>query len=162
MKGFSLLELLVVMTLIAITAFIVFPSQKDLVTQTRNDILKNQLLTAIHYAQQQAQSHGEIVTLCAREDNQTCGEDWNNGELIFIDKQGKGKIASSADVLYIIQDRNIKGNLQFRSALGLKYLSFNSTEDTTNNSTFSFYKSDQRKPAWKIILSDSGRARVES
>jgi type IV fimbrial biogenesis protein FimT len=160
-KGFSLLELLAVIAIISIMVYLVFPSQQQQVARTQADILKTQLLTSIHYAQQQSQSRGESITLCALEDNHTCGTNWNNGQLIFIDKAGKGRVANENDVLSITHTSQVKGKLALQSARKLDYLTFSSIEDETNNGTFSFYAANQQKPEWKIIISENGRARIE-
>lgn len=157
-SGFSLLELLMVITLIGIVITMSYPSYCNLFVATRSDILQKQLLTELRMAKHLAQAIGKSVTICPKLNN-SCGNDWNQGQIIFIDNYANGKIENKNQIIFQFS-KKLTGNLLFYSARKLNYISFNPLEDNNNNGTFSFNLANKTQAEWSLVINEKGRVRI--
>ncbi|GAB3350085.1 GspH/FimT family pseudopilin [Chromohalobacter beijerinckii] len=82
-RGFSLLELLIVLVIFAIMASIAVPSFQSLRQQQQLTDASNELVAALRLARGEAIMREDEVTLCASADGATCGgDDWAKGWLL--------------------------------------------------------------------------------
>ena len=109
-RGFTLVELLVVLAVGAILLAIAIPSYAFLVNSSRLAAVTNDLVTALHLARSEAIKRGMRVTVCktsnAMADTPVCDTtaSWQQGWLVFVDGGTKGVI-DSGDTLLRVQDR---------------------------------------------------------
>ncbi len=86
-SGFSMIELLVTMTVAGLLMYIAIPS---FLTAVRNDRLvsqANDLLGSLMYARSEAVNDNANVTVCASNDGATCsGTNWASGWIICQDQ----------------------------------------------------------------------------
>jgi type IV fimbrial biogenesis protein FimT len=86
MSGFTLLEMVVVMTIVAILVGIGAPSYRSVTTSNRISGEINGLLGDMQYARSEALKEGQIVTICSSTDGINCGNAaWDQGWFIFSD-----------------------------------------------------------------------------
>ncbi|MDF9435253.1 GspH/FimT family pseudopilin [Chromohalobacter israelensis] len=79
-RGFSLLELLIVLVIFAIMASIAVPSFQSLRQHQQLTDASNELVAALRLARGEAIMREADVTLCASADGESCGgEDWSKG-----------------------------------------------------------------------------------
>jgi type IV fimbrial biogenesis protein FimT len=91
MRGFGLMELVIVMLVVAILAGIAIPSYKYVTTSNRMAGEINGLLGDLQFARSQAIKEGLPVTVCSSADQLTCGNShWQNGWIVFLDSNGNG------------------------------------------------------------------------
>ena len=89
-KGFTLLELIVTMSVAVILLTVGVPSFRDVVKNSRITAQTNEFLASVNLARSEAVKRGETMTLCASEDGIECEEDevkdtdWSIG-LILLD-----------------------------------------------------------------------------
>lgn len=78
--GFTLVELMVSIALVAIVASVAVPSFNSLVQGNRLISASNQLLSAFHTARSEAIKRSQTITLCATSDGSSCAatSDWSN------------------------------------------------------------------------------------
>lgn len=78
--GFSLLELLVTLTVVGILTTIAVPSFRTLMLNQRRDSVVDSLVASLHYARNQALNLNQNTTLCAGTPGISCtGGSWATG-----------------------------------------------------------------------------------
>jgi type IV fimbrial biogenesis protein FimT len=86
MSGFTLVEMAVVMTIVAILVGIAAPTFRSVTTSNRISGEINGLLGDMQYARSEALKEGQIVTICSSTDGINCGTAaWDKGWFIFSD-----------------------------------------------------------------------------
>lgn len=100
-SGFTLIELIVVVALVAILTVIATPPLQSMVRNNRAAAQANQLVSALHIARSEAITRGASISLCARADSGSgCSSgraDWTQGWLVFSDFAGTGSYSSPQD-----------------------------------------------------------------
>jgi type IV fimbrial biogenesis protein FimT len=91
-RGFGLIELLVVISIVAILAAIATPSFSALIRENRVKTQANDFLSASNYARNESITRSRGVTLCAANTTggavpTACGAstDWSKGWMVFVD-----------------------------------------------------------------------------
>ncbi len=101
--GFTAIEVLMVMIIVAVLAAVGIPSYRELVQNMRAVTLSTDFNTALAYARSEAVKRGEFVTICpaANATFNACGNNanWTNGWIVFVDPNDDGTIASPNDRL---------------------------------------------------------------
>lgn len=86
-RGFTLLELLVTMAILAIVLAIGVPSFRYIIYSSRISNEVNALVGSLQYARGEAIKRGQSVAVCASNDGATCSgaSSWVSGWLVFVD-----------------------------------------------------------------------------
>jgi len=151
-NGFSLLEIVVVLTIVFIILVFAIPSERIFLTNAKVDALRLQLQRAIDLTRSEAIMRGETVTLCGSSNKNTCTGSWDTGYIIV----------ANAKPIYIFYDIPNQGQLHWRAFPShqpeLQYLP--SGMSKTENGTFWYCLPTEKKPRWAIVISQSGRARL--
>ena len=91
-KGFSLLELLLALSLAALIAAAAIPAWQQLLDRSRATAEINRLIATIQYARSQAVHRRQTVTLCPADGQLGCGGDWARGIIVFADGNSDGTL----------------------------------------------------------------------
>lgn len=98
--GFTLLELLVTMAIVAILAALALPSFTTLVANNRLATKANETLAAVMLARSESFKRGKRVVLCKSSDAATCetssSSPWSSGWIIFVDDDNSGQRTTSS------------------------------------------------------------------
>lgn len=86
-KAFTLIELMVTLSILAIVMALAIPSFKSSVANNRSAGAGGELVTALNIARGEAIKRGSYVTICASDNGTSClsAGNWAKGWLIFAD-----------------------------------------------------------------------------
>lgn len=88
--GFSLLELLTALAVLAILLGWGVPSFFEIINNNRVTTQTNELVSALNYARSEAVKRGDPVSVCSSADGASCAAstDWSTGWIVFTDSTG--------------------------------------------------------------------------
>jgi type IV fimbrial biogenesis protein FimT len=114
--GFTLVEVMVVISIVAVLASIALPSMRQFIVKTRISGIANELVGSINYARSEAIRRGQVVVICARSTptSTVCGNtnQWDNGWIVCAD------LTPAANNLCTVTDANLGGLLRVRDPVG--------------------------------------------
>lgn len=151
-KGFTLFELIVTISIVAILLLVTIPAMNHIVEKNRSDALINQVMTALRFARAQAVVKHEQLTYCGSSDLKACDGDWHAGQIVIDEKRGVvlrvfGSLAHGYDLSW-------HGSFGRNNALQFKADGF------TNGQQGSFLISKGAKRLASLVIMQTGRTRV--
>jgi type IV fimbrial biogenesis protein FimT len=124
--GFTMVELIVVISIVGILMAIGAPSYKYVTTANRISSEINGLVGDLQFARSEAIKEGLTVTVCATTDGTTCtgaGATWTKGWLVFMDGSTIGKIDGTDTVLRM--QKPLSGGDTFTADSSVTAITFN-------------------------------------
>lgn len=88
--GFTLVELMVTIAIVAILSAIALPSFSNSIRNNRLATTTNEFIGAVNLARSEAVKSNRGGRICASSDGATCGTDWAAGWIVFGDANGNG------------------------------------------------------------------------
>lgn len=98
--GFTLIELMVTIAIVAILLAVALPSFQGSMRSNRVATSTNELISTIALASSAARK-GRGAILCATATGTSCGTDWNQGWLVWVDTNGDGALSADETVRHI-------------------------------------------------------------
>lgn len=155
--GFTMIELLVTISIAAIMLTIAIPSFRDFLLNSRRATQTNDFILALNYAKSEAVKRSETVTVCSRSTDTTCAGStiWDSGWLVFVDNNGNGTADTGEMVLQVRGD--LEGGNTLRSGNRTR-VTFNSLGFSPNtNDTFNLCDNRGAADGRRIVVSSMGR-----
>lgn len=88
--GFSLIELMVTVAVLAILVAIGLPSFQSSMRSNRLATATNELIASINLTRTEAVRNPNGAAMCASSDGSACGGNWQDGWIVWIDRDGNG------------------------------------------------------------------------
>lgn len=157
-QGFTLYELLITLTLMALITGLATPSLSALMVRQQQRVEIDALFHAIHRARKESILKRKVVSLCPSLDGRAClpGLDWSMGWLMFEndDRDSPPRVDPGETVLasHRVDGLRIVAN---RSGFTLR-----ATFQRATNGTFVLCDPQSRIPPLALVVSYTGRPRV--
>lgn len=108
MRGFTLLELMVVILLAGILSAIALPQFSSVIARAQQTSIANALVLDLNYARSEAIKRSQYAFVCPGKPPEdslepSCGQDWNEGWQIVADVNGDGSV-DGADLLLRVHE----------------------------------------------------------
>lgn len=117
-RGFNLVELMVVIAIAGVLLGIAVPSFNNAMRDSQQIVVTNDLMGTLRLARSEAIKRSTRTSVCARADNDTCGTDWSNGYITFVDNGlTHGVIDNDEPVLRVEQKIDSGGSISNRARL---------------------------------------------
>lgn len=158
--GFSLLDLLITVTIVSILLAVAVPSFSDHLHSSRLKTATNSLFEAIEFTRTKAVFSNKRTTLRKK-------SDWSNGWEIFIDTDNNGELSKDEVVLLEQQpltDIRIKANTPIKNFVS--YVGTGESRNANGNSGGAFQAGTftlcpkTRGSGYKLVIARGGRARM--
>ncbi|MDT8399010.1 MAG: GspH/FimT family pseudopilin [Pseudomonadales bacterium] len=148
-SGYTILELLVTLAIVALLAAATVPSLQDIVTRNARDSGMQDLMTAIAGTRSEAVTRAASVALCRSVDASACAAstngDWKDGWLVFQDAGTAGVVDGSDQIVLVHPALNGQNAIRIRTGSGANisgdYLRFSPEgflQDPDNGAYFKF------------------------
>lgn len=166
LSGFTLVELLIVLCLVAILTTVVVPSLRHFIQEQRMITQANEVLTVLANARSSALHRRVRVTLCASYDQKTCSRanTWESGWLLFTDTEVRGQFDGSDQILRT--GAPLSGNSTLRAGGTFRYYvsylpdGMSQGSGGLANDTLRLCDSRGQEYARSIIINVTGRVRI--
>jgi type IV fimbrial biogenesis protein FimT len=106
MAGFSMVELMIVIAIVAILLAIGLPSFQGSLRSNRVATTSNELMASVALARSEAVRSARGSGLCASADGATCVGSWNDGWIVWIDGDGNGLPGGATDSVVRVNQGN--------------------------------------------------------
>jgi len=103
-KGFTIIELMITVAILAIVVMIGVPSFADVIKKNQIKASLQGFSTALKYARSEGVKQSSSVTICASSDQATCTGNWNQGWVVFKDVDSAGDFDAGTDTLLRVHD----------------------------------------------------------
>jgi len=160
-RGFTLLELLICLLLVAVLGALSLPGFSEMLAHRRSDAVMRKLADAIALARTTAVASGELVTLCRWGSGTECGGNWQDGILLFTDHNGDRRINQDDAVRHYFSFPDADGALRWRAFQNRQYLQITNQGFTRfQNGNFTYCPASRKAElARQLIINRTARAR---
>jgi type IV fimbrial biogenesis protein FimT len=157
-KGFTILELMLTISIAAIMAAIAIPNLTDMLTKYRLSNENTSLMLDFVLARGEAATRSSRVTVCQSSDGASCSAGgWNTGRIVFVDKGTAGSVDAGDEILRV--SAAMKSGDTMISTTAATFLTYDSSGSPSSNFTVSTCKSGYSGA--KVIIYPTGRVRSD-
>ena len=93
-QGFTLIELMVTVAVLAIVLSIAVPSFQTLITNNKSQTMGDEFAQALNFARSEAVKNKKRVSICASSNGTSCTGSWSEGFIVFQDNAASDTAAA--------------------------------------------------------------------
>ncbi len=164
-RGFTLIELVVTVSIVAILATVAIPSFRTLLVSNNTSSQANALVSALNLARSEAIKQSQTATVCVSADGATCGTvatacsagtGWACGWLVWVDTNGDG-VMQATEIVRV--GSALKGSFNLTNSLAVATQQYLATGLVTPATITNFKLCDTSNnyPGRTISISATGR-----
>jgi type IV fimbrial biogenesis protein FimT len=165
-RGFTLLELMVGLALLALLLMLATPPLRELIAVNRAAVHAQTVMTSLFLARTEAVKRNQRVTLCKSADGAVCttAGDWSQGWLVFVDGSTFGIRDPAEEVVRIQQ--GLGDDFTLRNANAANWYAYRPDGSAVSSGglvtgTFRVCPGNgDAKLAYRVITNITGRPRV--
>jgi type IV fimbrial biogenesis protein FimT len=160
-KGFTLVELVIVLAASAILLSIAVPSFIGLISSNRVYAASNEMVTMLNVAKSEAVRTDQHLVICKSPDGNQCDDSsaWSDGWLLFSDNNDNQAVDDDERIIKVHAATDPRLNFDFN---GGDYITFLPTGRTNRNGSFCFTNSYKQENSKKVVITQVGRIRTET
>jgi type IV fimbrial biogenesis protein FimT len=158
--GFTLIEMLMTLALVAILAAIAVPAFGKLVQATEGETSASSFTAALSTARLLAVSRHANVSICPTLDQRYCGrtDEWQHGWMVFVDADRDGVRTDDEDLLSVTQAQ--PEGVAIVSSAGRLRIGYRPDGSATgSNATFTLCDRRGVESATALVINNAGRVR---
>jgi type IV fimbrial biogenesis protein FimT len=158
--GFTLIEMMMTLALVAILAAIAVPAFGKLVQATEGETSGSAFTAALSTARILAVSRHANVSICPTLDQRYCGrtDEWQHGWMVFVDADRDGVRTDDEDLLSVTQAQ--PDGVAIVSSAGRLRIGYRPDGSATgSNATFTLCDRRGAKSATALVINNAGRVR---
>lgn len=156
--GFTLVELMLTLTVVGILLAVAAPSYRSFVQGNRAAAQANATLRALTYARTEAVKRAGVVTICQSGNQSSCGGTWADGWIVFSDVDQDGALDTADTLLQV--GTGLAGGSTLAAGTGfIRYAASGAAMDTTQ---FTLTPADCKGDMQRLIaVTGSGQATIQ-
>ncbi len=160
--GFTVVEVMVVLSITAIIVAFATPSFMNIVANNRVVAASNELVITLNLAKSEAVRSGHKTILCKSPIANQCDDTaaWNEGLLLFQDSDNNGNINNDEKIIKVIPTSDDSLNFAYTGS-SPNFIRFNANGRTNTNGHFCFNNSYKQANSRAVVITQSGRIRSE-
>lgn len=158
-KGFTLVELMIVVVILAILTAIALPSFQDSMRSNRIATTSNELMATFALARSEAIRGKYGAGVCSSANGTECGGTWDDGWMVWIDAPaGTSGVFEAGETVV----RVVKPNQRMTMTGSAAVLGFDGRgRSIAGAQTFGMKPKDYATPVRCLVLSATGQVRIE-
>ncbi|OUR73993.1 hypothetical protein A9Q78_01885 [Methylophaga sp. 41_12_T18] len=160
-QGFTLIELIITLSIAAILMAIAAPSFSGIIQNNRMTTQYNELLASLSLARSEAIKRTQRVTVCQSSTNNSCGGDsssWHSGWIVFVDENADNTRDAGEDILRANSVLAGNNTLSYGARTRVGFDS-DGLASGGSNGTFTLCDSRGDSNRQGLVISPTGRAR---
>ena len=162
-RGYTLLELLITISVMSIVMAITVPGAREAIEQNTLTRDINELIFALNFARSEAVKRGLTVTLCKSNDGSSCGGtgvEWENGWVVFVNEDNDTPAVIDAGETILRISNGLDANRSLRgSGVAVSSVSFNATGELADSGIMVLCQANDLTRSRAVLLGITGYAR---
>lgn len=150
-RGFTLIELMVTLTIVGILLTVAVPSFNKMMADNRQIAQINELLGSLMYARSEAITENKAIAVCASSTQTSCSSDWSQGWIVYV--------PGATTITPLRVHSALSGGNTLSSTTGASF-TFNANGTSSASGTFTLCDSRLSAYARALYLSSTGIARA--